>query len=60
MDISRDIVISFSEYYDFIIRELYTLPIFYTIRWDRKKKKLNEIFLFLDLISFKLHNYEKR
>lgn len=59
MDISRDIVISFSEYYDFIIRELYTLPIFYTIRWDRKKK-LNEIFLFLDLISFKLHNYEKR
>lgn len=38
MDISRDIVISFSEYYDFIIRELYTLPIFYTIRWDRKKK----------------------
>lgn len=59
MDISRDIVISFSEYYDFIIRELYTLPIFYTIRWDTKKK-LNEIFLFLDLISFKLHNYEKR
>lgn len=38
MDISRDIVISFSEYYDFIIRELYTLPIFYMIRWDRKKK----------------------
>lgn len=58
MDISRDIVISFSEYYDFIIRELYTLPIFYTIRWDRKKKI--KILLFLDLTFFKLHNYEKR